>query len=382
MTGLEPRTVRSRLRGLSARLLAAQLLVVVTAIVTAGVVAAAFGPELFRSHLGQVTHADSPAQTTDHAEQAFRDAGVISLGVALVAALVVALAVSAYVTRRITRSVAALAAASSQVAAGHYDVTVPAPALGSEFDTLAASFGAMAGQLRAVEATRRRLLGDLAHEMRTPVATLDGYLEAFEDGVARPDPETTAMLRTQTRRLARLAEDVAAVSRAEEHQLDLHPIEVAVAGLVETAAATVADRYADKQVRLATYVADELPDVRVDPDRLGQVVGNLLDNALRHTPPGGEVTIAAGSDVDAAGEPRVTLSVTDSGDGIPAEHLAHLFERFYRVDDARDRAHGGSGVGLAITKALVEAHGGRITVESAGVGHGARFTVVLPAGSS
>jgi signal transduction histidine kinase len=374
---------RARLgRGLAARLLAAQLLVVITSVAAAWVVAAVVGPPLFRDHLGQVDHTGHPGQATEHAEQAFRDASVISLGVALVAALVAAVAVSMYVTRRITRPVAALADASSQVAAGQYDVTVPVAALGAEFDTLTTSFRAMAGQLRAVETTRRRLLGDLAHEMRTPVATLDGSLEAFEDGVASPDAATTGMLRAQTRRLARLAEDVAAVSRAEEHQLELHPARVPAGQLVTAAAAAAADRYADADVRLAVDAPADLPTVRVDPDRLGQVLGNLLDNALRHTPAGGQVTLSAevldGNGERSNGGPAVRITVADSGDGIPAEHLPHVFERFYRVDAARDRAHGGSGVGLAIAKALVEAHGGAITVASAGTGRGARFTVTLP----
>jgi signal transduction histidine kinase len=182
------------------------------------------------------------------------------------------------------------------------------------------------------------------------------------------------VLRAQTRRLERLAQDVSAVSRAEEHQLDLHPVRLPPGDLVTAAIAAAADRYAERGIALQQEMAGDLPLVRVDPDRLGQVLGNLLDNALRHTPRGGQVRVAARL---TAGS-MVELQVRDTGEGIPAQHLPHLFERFYRVDGARDRASGGSGIGLAIVKALVEAHDGRVRAGSEGPGRGATFSVLLP----
>ena len=365
----------SRRPGLAVRLLAAQLLVVATGVVTVGLVAAVAGPPIFHAHLARAAPARSPAMAAAHAEEAFRAASTLGLTVALLAATAVAVTVSVFVTRRIARPVRGLAAAARDIAAGRYDVQLPTPALGPEFDTLTSSFAEMADQLAAVEATRRRLLADLAHEMRTPVATLDGYLIGFEDGVATLDPDTAAMLRAQTRRLARLAEDISAVSKAEEHQLDLHPLSTPPAALVEAAAAAAGDRAAERGVTLQTSVTPGLPALTVDPDRIGQVLSNLLDNALRHTPPGGQVRICATS-----GDGAVTLEVADTGGGIPADHLRHVFERFYRVDAARDRIHGGSGIGLTIAKALVEAHGGTITVASS-PGTGTTFTVTLPAAS-
>jgi signal transduction histidine kinase len=367
-------TSSRRRPGLGARLLAAQMLVLVTAVVTAWFLAAAVGPSLFHAHLTQLSHTDSPELAAVHAELAFRQASLISVGVALLAALVVAVIVSAYTTRRVTRPVSALAEAASQVAGGHYDVTIPAPELGAEFDSMAASFTSMAQQLHDVEKTRRRLLADLAHEMRTPVATLDAYLEGFEDGVASMDEPTVTMLRGQTRRLARLAEDVTAVSRAEEHQLDLHPAHVRPDALVRAAVHAAAERYTDKGVNLDHSVSTGLPAVDVDVDRFGQVLGNLLDNALRHTPPDGHVRVI----VCAAGD-RVRFTVTDDGEGIPPEALPHVFERFFRADTARDRAHGGSGIGLAIVKAIVEAHGGTVSVATGPAGSGTTFTIALPA---
>ena len=146
--------------------------------------------------------------------------------------------------------------------------------------------------------------------------------------------------------------------------------------MVTTAVESVDEAYKAKGVRLVLDIADDLPAMPMDPERMGQVMANLLDNALRHTPNGGTVTMSAATSPRTGG---VDLSVADSGDGIPAEHLPHVFERFYRVDTARDRIHGGSGIGLAIAKALVEAHGGQLTATSPGVGQGSKFRVLLPA---
>lgn len=360
--------------GLTARLLVAQTLVAVVAAATVWLVAAAVGPSLFHNHLHSAgVHVD--AATNQHVEEAYRSASAISIGVALLASMAVAIAVSGYAASRIAKPVIRLAGAARQIAAGHPNVRVSAPSLSAEFADLTAAFNAMAERLETVEVTRRRLLADLAHETRTPVATLDGYLQGMQDGVVAIDDATISMLREQTARLTRLAQDITAVSEAEEHRLALHPRSVAVADLVAGAVHAAADRYASKRITLSSDIGPALPDVAVDPERMGQVLGNLLDNALRHTPPGGTVTVSA---TTTPGRDTITLALADTGDGIPAEHLPHIFERFYRVDRARDRAHGGSGIGLAITKALVEAHGGTITVTSPGPGQGSTFTIILP----
>jgi len=388
--------------GLAGRLLLAQTLVLLTGALTAGLIAATVGPTLFHDHLARATVGSTPAQIL-HTEEAFQRANAISLSVALLAAMAAALAVSVYVTRRIGRSVATIATAASDVASGHYDVRVPGPGLGAEFDALASGFNQMADRLGSVERTRRRLLADLGHEMRTPVATLEAYLEALEDGVATLNAETAALLRTQTRRLARLSEDISSVSRAEEGQTRLEFRSVQPASLVTAAVDSIAEAYNAKGVRLLTHLPAPLAATPMDPDRMGQVLGNLLDNALRHTPRGGTVTVSAVVSTDvthgranagaAAGQdpgirgtseagqdtgPGVDLAVQDTGNGIPAEHLSHVFERFYRVDAARTREHGGSGIGLAIAKALVEAHGGQISVTSPGPGQGSTFWIHLP----
>ena len=248
---------------------------------------------------------------------------------------------------------------------------------GDEFDALAEAFNEMAARLQTVEATRRQLFGDLAHEIRTPVSVLEAYMEALEDGVRSLTPETTVMLRDQTRRLVRFSEDFAALAQAEESSAAMAFAWVNIGELVNNSTTAQRERFGEKGVELVAKVSSDEPPVWADPQRLAQVLGNLIENALRHTPPGGRVEVSARTDHD-----ELTLRVADTGEGIPAEHLPHLFERFYRVDAARNREHGGAGIGLAIAKALVEAHGGHITATSDGPGTGTAFTIRLPLTSS
>ncbi|MGE5830288.1 MAG: ATP-binding protein [Micromonosporaceae bacterium] len=359
--------------GLTGRLFAAQAVAVLTGAITHGLVAAAVGPAIFYRHLRQIS-GQVDAETGHHVEEAYASASRVSFSVALLAALVAALAVSAYLARRVARPVGQLAAAAADVAEGRYTTLVEAPGLGAECDLVASSFNAMAARLADVEENRRRMLADLGHEMRTPVATIEAYLEAAEDGVAVDGEDILSVLRTQTARLRRLADDIAAVSRTKVHYLDLHLVRTAPADLVRVATAAARPRYATQGVVLHERVAADVPDIDADPERIGQVLGNLLDNALRHTPRGGRVSVALHP--DPAG---VRITVSDTGEGIAAEHLPHVFERFYRGDSTRDRRPGGSGIGLSIVRMLVDEHGGRVTAESGGPGSGATFTLILPA---
>jgi two-component system sensor histidine kinase BaeS len=366
-----PSAVR-RVPGIAVRLLLAQSLVLVTGAATTGLVAAVVGPPLFREHLRMAGMPATPSEQF-HAEQAYRYATAISVGVALAVAALTALVVTWYLSRRLQRSVAELSAAASAVANGRYDIRVSPPRLGEDFQTLARAFNQMAARLESVETTRRQLFGDLAHEIRTPVSVVEAYLEALEDGVKVLDPETMTVLRDQARRLVRFSDDFAALAQAEEGTTSATPERAAPDALVSTAIAAAADRYDAKGITLTSSIAPNLPAVWVDPQRLAQVLENLLDNAARHTPRGGRVEVAARAD-----DGQLTMTVTDNGEGIDAEHLPHVFERFYRVDAARDREHGGAGIGLAITKALVEAHHGQIRASSRGPGTGTTFTITLP----
>ena len=363
---------RRRRPGIGLRLLAAQAIVLVAGAATTAVVAAVVGPPLFREHLHRAgVPMDSPEEV--HAEEAYGYATVMSIGGALAVSALAALAVSFYVSRRLQRSITEVASAATDVSKGNYDVRVSPPRLGDDFDALSTAFNQMASQLQSVDSTRQRLFGDLAHEIRTPVAVLEAYIEALEDGVRTLTPQTAAMLRDQTRRLVRFSNDLAALAKAEESAVSMSYDTIDVGRLTRQCVAAAQERYDTRGVALRVRLQQALPSLWADEQRLSQVLGNLLENALRHTPSGGLVEISCVRDGD-----RLSIAVADTGEGIAAEHVSRVFERFYRVDAARDRQHGGAGLGLAIAKALVEAHGGSIAVASARPGAGATFTVDLP----
>jgi signal transduction histidine kinase len=349
----------------------AQALVLAAAIATAAAVAAVVGPPLFHEHMLQADHDPDPSELK-HVEEAYRAASAISLGLAIAAALVIALAVSWYLTRRFQTPLTTLTNAAVEVADGRYDARVPVCDAGPEIDSLANAFNTMAAKLAQTEDTRRRLLSDLAHEMRTPVATLTAYLEGLEDGVTPWTNGTRLVLVDQVERLSRLAHDIDAVSRAEEGRLQISLAPVEVVGLVETAVRAQAERYRAKGVELVV-AAGESASVLGDADRLHQILTNLLDNARRHTPPEGSVTINW-----QMRHQVVAIAICDTGDGMSASQLPHVFERFYRGDTARDREEQGSGIGLTISRAIAEAHGGTLVARSAGPDTGSTFTLALP----
>jgi two-component system sensor histidine kinase BaeS len=359
--------------GLAARLLIAQLLVVGAGAVTFALVALAVGPSLFRTHVRQALGVVSPVLMR-HLDDAFAAGAGIAIGVGTAAALVTAAGVSLLVTRRLSQPIRGLATAAAAVAAGDYTARVAPAGFGPEIDALTSAFNTMAGQLQATEATRRRLLADAAHELRTPLATLDAFVEGLADGVRAPTKQTWDVMAAQTARMRRLADDISLVSRAEERTIPLHLARISLILLVEDAVSAALPGYDAKGVQLLSRLAGNLPEPAVDRDRVSELLAELLANALRHTPRGGHVTVK----VQSSG-PTVQVIVADTGEGIAAEHLPHIFERFYRADPARGRTHGGSGIGLTIARALITAHGGTITAASQGPGTGARFTITLPA---
>ena len=213
---------------------------------------------------------------------------------------------------------------------------------------------------------------DVSHELRTPLSTIRGHVEGLAEGVIEPSEETWALLQAEAERMSRLVDDLRRLSQAEAGQLALSPAPVSPAEVVGLAVERMLPLFDEKGVELRSAVPDKLPPVLADSGRVVQVLTNLLDNALRHTPSGGRVVVGAG----AGGE--AVFEVTDTGEGLASEHLPHVFERVYRAEKSRSRSGGGSGVGLAISKALVEAMGGRIWVGSPGVGEGATFSFTLP----
>jgi histidine kinase len=231
----------------------------------------------------------------------------------------------------------------------------------------------MAEKLEQVETMRRQLIGDVSHELRTPLTAIKGSMEGLLDGILPATPETYQSIYQEADRLARLVDDLQELSRVEAgaYSLDIQPV------LVSTLVQTVLKRFAAlaqaKRIELHSDLPADLPTVLADPDRITQVLTNLVGNALEYTRGGGQVTILSKRHGD-----EIHISIADTGIGIPAEHLPHLFSRFYRVDKSRSRqAGGGSGIGLTIARHLVEAHGGRIWAESDGEGKGSKFTFSL-----
>lgn len=356
---------------LAAKLVAAQLLVIIAGSATLAIVALLVAPGIYHSHV-QEALGTVPEAVSDHLDRAFEDAMVVALGIAIGAAILTAATASGFLALRLLRPIRAMAEGARRISAGDYDSRVPANGT-DELAVLAGCFNEMASSLRTAERRRRELISDVAHEFRTPLATLEGYVEGMADGTLPRSDENLDVLAHETRRLARLLDDLSRVSLAEERQLDLRLAEIETSELVTISARAAAPAYAEKDVRLDVQGDGPSAPVIVDADRIGEVLGNLLANALRHTPPRGTVEIGWWRGGD-----HVEIVVADTGEGIAPEHLQRIFERFYRVDRARARASGGSGIGLTIARAIVEAHGGRLSATSGGRGHGARLTVRLP----
>ena len=288
-----------------------------------------------------------------------------------VAAAIGGILLIAYASRRILAPLQTLGRAAQRLGEGDLGQRVPASGP-SEIRRLGDTFNAMAENLEAAEQQRRNLTADVAHELRTPLSNIQGYLDAVNDGLLQPDEATMSTLRQQTAHLVTLVEDLRLLALAEAGSLVLLTRPESLQSLLEESVEAFRPRADAKQIRLALEIDDGLPEVELDRTRISQVVGNLLENAIVNTPEGGAVTISATGDGD-----MVTVSVADTGHGIAPEDLERVFYRFYRVDPSRARSTGGAGLGLTIARQLVEAHGGSIRVESE-LGRGAIFSFYLP----
>jgi signal transduction histidine kinase len=289
------------------------------------------------------------------------------------AAGLVALAVGLLLSRSIVAPLRNLTIASRRISDGRYDEQVDHNG-SDELGQLARSFNQMAKKLEQVETMRRQLIGDVSHELRTPLTAIKGNMEGLLDGVIPASPEIYQQVHQEAERLARLVEDLQELSRVEAgaYPMDVHPLDIRV--LVQTTIKRLSSQTQVKNIQIHTNLPPDLPRVLADSDRITQVLTNLTGNAIQYTPIDGNVTISAARQGN-----EIYLSVTDTGIGIPAEHLTHLFTRFYRVDKSRSRqSGGGSGIGLTIAKYIVEAHGGQIWVISGGEGQGSTFTFSLP----
>lgn len=367
-------------RSLGWKLFFSYLLVILVGIVVLATAAELAIPPAFDRHMAAMS------QTMGATDQAleldlfanFRRAVGEAFFLAASATFVAAVILSALVSRRIVSPVEEMQSASQRIADGHYAerVGVPGNVGGQALDELsrlAVSFNRMAAQLEQIETVRRDLIGNVAHELRTPLSSIKGYMEGLIDGVLPADIATFQLVHGEAERLERLVRDLQELSRVEAAAMELKVKPVPVAHMVHLAVDRLGRQFEEKGVGLDTDVPADLPAVLADEDRIGQVLLNLVGNALQYTPSEGRVWIRARREGGC-----VRVAVEDSGMGIASEHLPHIFERFYRVDKSRSRAGGGSGIGLTIAKHLVEAHGGSIQAASPGIGLGSTFTFTVP----
>ena len=364
---------------LGGKFLLSYLLIVLVGVATLLVVTFALAPTLFQAQLMPILQTHPNTLTTTEATQRilgdFLGTLFAALAVAAIVATVTSLAISLFVARRITDPLQQMTQASERISAGHYAERIEiAPVHATdELGQLASSINALAVALEQTERRRLEVIGNVTHELRTPIATLEGYLEGLLDGVIEPTPRAFAMLHTEAGRLRRLVDDLQELSRAEARQIPLSLQPVAPQRLVQDALEPLEGQFAEKGLQLQIHVPDDLPLVMVDPTRAVQILTNLLVNALRYTPAPGRVEVAVSCEED-----MVAFRVSDTGIGLSPEQLAHIFERFYRVDKSRSRAFGGSGIGLTIAQSLAQAMGGEIRVESVGLGKGSSFILTLP----
>jgi signal transduction histidine kinase len=293
--------------------------------------------------------------------------------VATVIAIIAGVALAIILSRMLARPLADIGAAARRVADGDLSIRVPRAAP-DELASLADSFNQMAAELEESERQRRDIIANTAHELRTPLTNLEGYLEAIRDGVIVPDQGTYESLLEETERLVRLARSLDDLALGDAANKTARPVEVDLASLLTAATELTRPTIEARRLTLERRWSEPLP-ARADPDQFAQVLVNLLQNAARYAPEGGTVTLSAENRGD-----TVLVSLSNSGEGIPAQDLPHVFERFYRVEKSRDRALGGAGIGLAIVKQLVEGWGGRVGAES-GAGR-TRFWFSLPQGGA
>lgn len=367
---------------LTAKLFASYLLVILIGMTAIWVATRFTAPAAFNRHLqfmgiqmmGQGQGRGPQGGMMSDFYRSFQDSFNESLVFAFVAASVVGLAVSYALSRGIIAPVQSMKNASQRIAEGHYDERVSLNGT-DELSQLAASFNQMASQLEQVEEMRRRLIGDVAHELRTPLTAIKGSAEGLMDGVLPANAETYQQIHNEAERLNHLVSDLQELSRVESKaiQLDIQPVDVT--RLLETAVKRMQFQFDEKRVTLDRQLPHDPILVLADEDRALQVLTNLLGNALQYTPENGTVIVSIARE-----KAFVKFSIRDTGIGIPAEHLPHIFDRFYRVEKSRSRAGGGSGIGLTIAKHLVEAQGGKIWAKSAGEGQGSEFIIILPLG--
>lgn len=286
-------------------------------------------------------------------------------------AVIVAFILTLFLSRRILSPVKALSRAAAKLGGGDFKQRVKITDSG-ELSELGDTFNSMAADLERAEKVRRNMVADVAHELRTPISNIRGYLEAVQDGVVQMDADTIRTIAEEANLLSRLVDDLQELSLAEAGEIKLNRQEIDLKELINQTTAAIQAQAKEKNILLTTALQANLAPVDVDSQRIKQVLSNLLENAIVYTPHSGSVTVEA-----AQQEGWIEISVLDNGEGIPADELPLIFERFYRVDKSRSRRTGGHGLGLTIARRLVEAHGGKIEAQSE-PGKGSRFSFTVP----
>jgi len=362
---------------LSVRLFLSYLAVIATGAATLAIVLSILAPSAFdhRMMRGSGTPGNGMggmggfgAGKTYH--QAFVDALRTSLPIAILISVAVAAVVAGFVARRIVRPINNVRRAAARMIDGHYDERIPEPRE-LELAALARDINGLASSLETTERRRSELIGEVAHEMRTPLTVIDGYVEGILDGVFPPDEEVLTAIGAETARLGRLARDLSALSRADEGALALTMSSFDLAVLAVQVTERLRPQFEAKGVALHVQSAGHAPVV-ADEQRITQVLTNLIGNALTYTGPGGKVSITM-----TRGNASAGVVVTDTGVGLDTADLNRVFDRFYRVPGIA-RPNGGSGIGLTIARSIARAHGGDVHARSLGPGHGASFELILP----
>ncbi len=356
--------MRNRFRGIAARMALASLAVTGVAVGMVAIGVLGVGQAAFKQLMIQHGSTAADAQTAFNHSVTFVFVG------ALLAAALVSVGLALLLARRLARPLEEIGTAARRFAQGDYRARVPRTGP-EEVVSLADSFNQMAESLDAQERARREFIANAAHELRTPLTNLQGYLEALRDGVIAPGRDTFVSLHEEADRLVRLSRSLDALAEGDAAAGRRAPMDIDLVGAIASAVELAKPSFERGRIQLDLRLPARLA-ARANPDHLAQVLANLIQNAVRYTPAGGRVTVAA-----EARPGNAVVQVTNTGQGIPASDLPHVFERFYRVEKSRDRTRGGAGIGLAIVKQLVEASGGRVGAESsAGL---TRFWFSLPA---
>jgi two-component system sensor histidine kinase BaeS len=338
-------------RGLAGRIALAAIASAAVGLVNLVVGVAVVGADVFTDLMMEA------GDSAEHAQEMYADSVTTVVIAASVVAVLASIGLAVVLARMLARPLDEIGAAARRIADGDYAARVPRDGP-EEVTSLADSFNQMAASLERQEEMRRDFIANAAHELRTPLTNLQGYLEGLRDGVITADRATYESLHEEADRLVRLSRSLDALAEGDAGTSPPQPVELDLALAIASAVDLVGPQLERAGLRLVTEVATPLP-ARADPDRLAQVLANLLSNAVRYTPAGGTVTVRA--------ERRpgdVLVSIANTGEGIPPDDLARVFERFHRVEKSRDRARGGAGIGLAIVKQLVEQGGGRVGAES------------------